>query len=135
MSEGGCLCGQLRYSLKRSPLAVVLCHCRDCQKQSGSAFSVNMIIPEADVEITGHASLFTVKGESGGTVERRFCAHCGSPILSVLGNSPGIVAVKAGTLDAPLTQKPRMQIWTRSAQGWLEHLSGLPAFETGPPAG
>ncbi|MEQ1890252.1 MAG: GFA family protein [Alphaproteobacteria bacterium] len=134
MTEGGCLCGQVRYRFSSEPLAVVVCHCRDCQKQSGSAFSVNVIVAEADIEVAGQETVFHVTAESGGAVERRFCARCGSPIRSLLGNMPGIAALKSGTLDIPLTVTPAMQIWRRSAQGWLDHLPALPGFETNPPA-
>ena len=134
MIEGGCLCGKLRYKIKSTPLATVVCHCRDCQKQSGSAFSVNLVVPMADIEITGTETAFHCIGESGGKVERRFCADCGSPIRSLLGNMPGIAAIKAGTLDIPPTQTPNMQIWRRSAQGWLDKLPARASFETSPPA-
>ncbi|MEQ1890884.1 MAG: GFA family protein [Alphaproteobacteria bacterium] len=134
MTEGGCLCGQVRYHFNAAPMAVVVCHCTHCQKQSGSAFSTNVIVPAADFVVAGQETIFNDTGDSGGKVERRFCNRCGSPIRSLIGNMPGIIALKAGTLDKPLDMKPAMQIWRRSAQSWIDQLHGVAGFDTDPPA-
>lgn len=125
---GGCLCGRVRYELHGPALATAICHCRNCQKQSGAAFSVNLVAREDQVSISGTLASYEDKGESGFPVYRRFCARCGSPILSALGSSPGILAVKAGTLDDPGFVSPSLQVWCDSRQPWLESLPGLPAF-------
>lgn len=135
MMQGGCLCGQIRYRINSAPIATVLCHCTHCQKQSGSAFSTNVIVPEADVAFTGTETAYQDTGDSGGSVERRFCARCGSPVRSLIKNMPGVIAIKAGTLDDASSLIPVMQIWRRSAQGWLDQLPDIAAHETNPPAG
>ena len=82
--SGGCLCGSLRYSSDAEPIMTAVCHCTDCQKQSGSAFSVNVGVPEASIALSGDTvGKYDVIGASGQTVSRYFCTTCGSPIHTV----------------------------------------------------
>jgi hypothetical protein len=77
----------------------MVCHCRACQKQSGSAFSLVFTVPADGIEITGETKVFEHQSDGGSSVMRHFCPNCGSPIISTLSAYPGLVAVKAGTLD------------------------------------
>ena len=97
--KGGCLCGAVRYVLKGEPGAIAICHCTHCQRQSGSLFSFNPVIREADYEQSGETMVYVDKGDSGQPVYRHFCGGCGSPILPTIASAPGMVVVKAGTLD------------------------------------
>jgi len=98
---------------------VAVCHCTDCQKQSGSAFSVNVLVPHGEIETTGDAlSKFDIKGTTGQNVSRNFCNKCGSPLFNVLDAFGGLAAIKAGTLDDSSWVKPGIQIWCDSAQSW-----------------
>lgn len=132
--SGGCLCGKVRYALAGEPLATVICHCTNCQKQSGGAFSVNLIATEKDLSIEGALRTFDDAGDSGNAVHRRFCPDCGSPIISALAASPGIVALKAGTLDDPSGLSPQMQVWCDSRQDWVAFAADMPGFPANPPA-
>lgn len=132
MLEGGCLCGALRYRISREPMATVVCHCTHCQKSSGGAFSVNLMVEEDAVALVGEASRYQDRGESGAAVYRCFCPKCGSPVLSILDAIPGVLAIKAGTLDDVSNVAPVSQVWRRSAHSWLARLNDLPAFETSP---
>lgn len=129
--SGGCLCGQVRYELTAEPAMCLNCHCKNCQKQAGSAFSIIIGVPEGSVEVTGEVKTYQDRGESGGGVQRQFCPDCGSPIFSLVESAPGMVWIKAGTLDDTSTLSPKMNIFTKSKQNWLE-LGPIPAFETGP---
>ena len=132
---GGCLCGAVRYELSGEPMMTAVCHCTHCQKQSGAAFSVNLVAPEAALSITGDLTTFEDAGDSGNAVWRKFCGRCGSPILSALGAAPGIVALKAGTLDDPSGLSPQLETWCDSRQDWLTMDTGVPGFPANPPSG
>lgn len=117
--SGGCLCGAARYDGEAEPAMVAICHCTDCQKQSGSAFSVNVGVPTAALTVSGDSlSSYDVVGASGHTVTRRFCSRCGSPLMTEAQAFAGISFVKAGTLDDSSWVKPTVRIWCDSAQAW-----------------
>ena len=88
--QGRCLCGQFSYESSAAPLATMICHCKNCQRQGGAAFSVNVVVPADAVTTKGALKSFLDKADSGNTVERQFCAECGSPIFSLLSANPGI---------------------------------------------
>ena len=129
--SGGCLCGAIRYSISAPVTALRACHCLNCQKHTGSAGSVNAIVPNDAFKI--------VKGEpkryddsatqSGRTLSRHFCENCGSPIYSHRNPNPGFVVVRAGTLDDSSGLKSGTHIWTASARPW-SHID--PAAERHP---
>ena len=79
--QGGCLCGAVRYTLKSEPRAIAICHCTHCQKQSGSLFSFNLVMRQADYEQSGETAIYQDGGDSGQPVYRHFCRNCGSPLL------------------------------------------------------
>ncbi len=138
MSEitGGCLCGAVRYACAAPAVMTALCHCTHCQKQSGSAFSVNVGIPKGSLQFTaGKTTSYEDKGTSGLPVHRHFCAQCGSPIFSDVEATPQLDWLKAGTLDDTSWVKPSANIWCASAQGWVPYPEGAPQFPQNPPAG
>ena len=101
MLTGRCLCGEVTYELAGDLIATAVCHCDHCQRQSGGAFSVNLVAHESQLTVNGELRTYEETGERGDAVyvRRRFCGSCGSPIVSELALSPGVIAVKAGTLD------------------------------------
>lgn len=128
---GGCLCGKVRYTLDAEPLMCVTCHCKNCQKQAGTALSVIIGVPEAAVSVTGEVRTYNDKGDSGANVYRQFCGDCGSPVFTRLDNQDGLMFIKAGTLDDTAGLQPSLHCYTKSKQDWIE-LGDLPAFETVP---
>jgi len=120
--SGGCLCGQVRYTAPAIPVATVVCHCRDCQKQAGSAFSIVAMFPRDAVTFEGRISCYQGRGSSGKPVYRHFCGECGSPIYSDLEMlvETGMLAIKAGTLDDISDLQPAVQYWAQSKQPWLD---------------
>lgn len=130
---GGCNCGAIRYVIASAPVAVAACHCTRCRRQSGAAFSVNLLVRTNDMTLEGELAAFEERDtESGMPLMREFCAGCGSPIRSVPSSSPKFVAVKAGTLDDPGPFAPAIHIWTRSKLPWVEIPQGLPSYPQGP---
>ncbi|MEM5399892.1 GFA family protein [Paraburkholderia unamae] len=131
--KGGCLCGAVRYVLKAEPVACAICHCRHCQKQGGSLFSFNLFIKEADYEQQGETKAFLDTGDSGQPSYRHFCANCGSPVMTQVSGMPGVVLVKAGTLDSlEGLPSPQSEIYTDRAVQWLEPFAGAARFPRSP---
>jgi hypothetical protein len=118
---GGCLCGSVRYELNCEPLAVAVCHCRNCQKQTGSALSVIAVFPRDAVSIDGELKVYEDLGSSGNPVFRNFCPDCGSPVLTDTpdAQASNIIYIKAGTLDDISNLAPTTHYWTKSAQTWF----------------
>ncbi len=130
--EGQCLCGQFTYSSKADPVATVVCHCKNCQRQSGAAFSVNVVLPADAIETKGELKTFVDSADSGNTVSREFCGTCGSPIFSKPSANAGIVVVKAGTLNDTSALQPGAELWCDSAQAWTSPIGDLPRFPKNP---
>ena len=121
MQTGRCLCGEVTYELAGDLIATAVCHCDHCQRQSGGAFSVNLVAHESQLTVTGELRTYEETGELGDSVyvRRRFCGSCGSPIVSELTKSDGIIAVKAGTLDDKSTVQPTVEAWCVERQPWV----------------
>jgi hypothetical protein len=129
MSEtrsGGCLCGAIRYEISWPPTAVVACHCKDCQRQAGSAVSIIAAVPRDSVKITGTLKTFDGTSEKGEVLYRRFCGDCGSPIMSEIPRAPslGVAYIKTGTLDDTSDLAPAAHLWASSAQHWFPFPDG-----------
>ena len=116
---GGCLCGNVRYTGTANPLSVMVCHCKNCQKQTSTAFSLIVALPKDALDIEGELSAYRDVGTSGQAVVRRFCGACGSAIMTDAAAYPTMEFLKAGTLDDTSWLKPDTQFWCDSAQGWL----------------
>src|SRR5262245_6446734 len=111
MMTGGCLCGAVRYEVQGEPAFAGICHCRDCQKATGSGHAAVMALPEAAVKITGETKAFEVVGESQGTIARNFCPNCGSLLFAKPARMSGMILLTAGTLDDPSAYKPQIAIY------------------------
>jgi hypothetical protein len=129
--KGGCACGRIRYRLTASPLIVHACHCRDCQKQTGSAFVLNIWIEKNRVE-ADHSlpkSVMLTAG-SGKPHEVFFCGDCGTRLWSKYHAAPGdTLLLRVGTLDHAEMVEPNVHIFTRSKLPWFELPPGAVAFE------
>jgi len=131
---GRCLCGQVTYSIDADPVAQAVCHCTDCQRQSGAPFSVIVAVPRAALKVEGStlASVATTGEDHGGETQRSFCSGCGSPIFSVATPYPDLAFIKAGSLDDASWLQPAVEVWTRSAQPWSPHFEETARMERGP---
>ena len=134
--KGGCLCGAIRYSADAAPLMTAACHCKNCQRQSGSAFTVVIAIPKGALTFEGgEPASFADTGDSGLAVKRRFCAACGSPIYSEAAATPELDWLKAGSLDDTSWVQPQANIWCESAQPWVPMDAATPRVPRNPPLG
>ncbi len=116
---GGCACGAIRYECSAEPLGAGNCHCRDCQRASGSAYSSWLAVPTSALRLLkGEMRYYHKRAASGRIASRGFCSDCGSPILSKEESAPDVLAVQAGSLDDPSGHRPTLDMWTASAQPW-----------------
>jgi hypothetical protein len=119
MLTGSCLCGAIRYTVSAPITELRACHCKDCQKSSGTAGSVNAMIASSGFRITqGTPKRFRVTADSGRTLYRFFCGDCGSPLFSRRELTPETTSLRIGTLDDAPPMKITANIWTRSARPW-----------------
>jgi len=98
---GRCLCGQVRYTVTGDPAFSGICHCRNCQRYTGSAFETIVAFPTEAIKVQGELKTYQDTGDSGQPVFRRFCAKCGSGVIADVNVLPSITLVLAGTLDDP----------------------------------
>ena len=127
--EGGCSCGAVRYRLTSEPLFVHCCHCLNCQRQTGSAFVVNLLIETDRVEpLAGEPQAVDVPRDDGNPQTIYRCPACQVAVFSRYTND-GFRFVRGGTLDDPADVTPDVHIYTRSKVGWVTLPDGVPAFE------
>lgn len=130
------MCGRVRYTSNAEPAMTAVCHCIDCQKQSGSALSIVIAVASDAMKFNGDMTLFATEGkETGRAVNRYFCATCGSPLYSDPEVMPGVMFIKAGTLDDTSWLKPELNMWCETAQPWVTIDDTLPRFPRNPPLG
>jgi hypothetical protein len=128
--DGGCACGAVRYRMNSAPMFVHCCHCRDCQRQTGSAFVINALI-ETDrlALLAGEPVAIAVPTESGRPHKIFRCPKCATPVWSEYGGIDKLRFVRVGTLDDPKALAPDVHIYTRSRLPWITLPPGVPAFE------
>ena len=97
--SGGCACGAIRYECSAEPLAMLNCHCRDCQQSSGAPFGSGVVVPTNSVEIAGSPKGYSVRASSGFLTTRRFCSNCGSPLFTVGEARPDFMSIRFTSLD------------------------------------
>ena len=131
--EGGCECGALRYAIEGEPLAVAACHCAQCQRQTGSAFGMSMVVPRtAFAWISGEPRSYHTRADSGADKECVFCGNCGIRIYNALTSLPQTFNVKPGTLDDTGWFTPGLHVWLSSKQPWTPVPDGAPHFDENP---
>lgn len=118
--DGHCLCGTTTYECDADPIMTAICHCTECQRQAGTAFSIVVGVGIEDLRVHGGAlkTFETVGDDTGATAYRSFCGDCGSPIMSILSNADDVAWIKAGTLKDATWLEPELEAWTDSAQPW-----------------
>jgi len=127
---GHCTCNQLRYRMMGPPLFVHCCHCRWCQRETGSAFVLNAMIEAERVEVVdGKFDLVLTPSLSGKGQRIARCPHCHVAVWSHYpGGGDAVRFVRVGTLDEPDRLPPDVHIFTMSKQPWVQLPEGVPAF-------
>ncbi|WP_449528355.1 GFA family protein [Devosia sp.] len=118
--EGGCQCGAVRYRLKASPMSVYNCHCKDCQRFSGAAWSMSMpVLSDTLEQLSGTLASYDKPSDSGRVISMQFCAYCHGWLWNVPQAAPGMVVLRAGSLDNLDWAQPVGNIWTGSKAAWV----------------
>lgn len=133
--EGGCRCGAIRYRLKIGGLPkVYACHCLDCQTWSGSAFSLQCVVPEDALDVTGEPYLYERPSDDGTRISRqRGCATCLTRVYNTNTRRPGFAVVRAGTLDRSDELNIVAHIWTRRKLGGIDIPAAVPSWPENAP--
>ena len=113
---------------------VGVCHCRSCQKSTGSAFASVVAVPTAALTVKGTTTQFDDRGDTGQATHRTFCPACGSTMTQTADVMAGITMVPLGTLDDPASVSPAMQIYCDSALSWAQ-IAGMQSFPKMPMPG
>ena len=126
--QGGCSCGNVRYSGEAEPAFQGVCHCKSCQKANASSFATIVAVPATSLKFCGEIKQYDSKADSGKGQQYQFCPNCGSPVSSNADAFPGITMIRAGTLDDPSWVMPAMEIYCDSKMPWVELGGGLKKF-------
>jgi hypothetical protein len=118
---GGCLCGDVRYTVRGEPVHVGRCHCTDCRKESGSAFSVYAQWPIEAFELQGEVASYDGRG---------FCPRCGARLFNPPQPGDPEVEIRIGSLDdAPFELAPEAEIWIKRRESWLPPVDGAAQYD------
>ena len=110
---GGCQCGAVRYRVSHGPLALYVCHCTECRRQSASAFGISFIVPQAALHVIQGAPRFWSRPtDTGNTLDCAFCPECGSRLWHERRGAADILSIKGGSLDEPPDLGQATHIWT-----------------------
>jgi hypothetical protein len=128
--DGGCLCGNITYTAEIDPGKVKICHCTDCQKQTGSAYRTIVAVPKEAFAIHGGQPKIYIKttAESGFKRAQAFCPECGTSIYSTQVPDPQSFTLRVGTISQRAGLQPKVQQWCRSALGWAMDLRSIEQF-------
>lgn len=129
---GGCQCGAVRYRITGPHLVAYVCHCRECQRQSASAFALSIPLSAAEIDVTGTLATYARTTDSGSRTECLYCPACGVRVMHRSARAPENVTLKGGTLDDTSGLVPVAHLWVSRKQPWVRLDPAVPAFETQP---
>jgi hypothetical protein len=130
---GQCLCGAVRYRVNEEPLTFYACHCTDCQRRTGTAFALSMVVRREAIELLeGEPSGYAATLPDGRTKQGRLCAKCGTRLWGEPAKRANLAVVQPGTLEQPTGLVPVAHIWTSSAPAWMAFPPGAVKFEGQP---
>lgn len=130
--SGGCACGAIRFTCSSAPVAMLNCHCRDCQRSSGAPFASGIVVLSSDLEVTGKPAAHRVQASSGMHTTRSFCSACGTPLFTQGESNPTFTSIRFASLDESSDFRPVLDIWTSSAPPWVCLDKGIPQFPQTP---
>ncbi|WP_410209137.1 GFA family protein [Aquirhabdus sp.] len=130
MITGSCLCGGVKFKINAALEPIQVCHCSQCRKAQGGPFATNTPVLTSNFELTDGLDILTEYESSPGK-KRFFCSRCGSPIYSARSSLPGVIRIRAGLLDEPLTVRPSVHAYVASKSSWWDIQDGLPKHPEG----
>ena len=129
---GSCLCGSVNYKSNSDPLVIQNCHCDQCRKATGSVYLTNLFIKEENFEITGEVNNYTHLSDAGNNMTKYFCPNCGSQVFGKNSGRPGIITIRAGTVNEKDIIKPIRNLFLKSKVPSTPINSNLEACEVMP---
>ena len=130
--SGQCACGAVRYRCASAPIAMLNCHCDDCQRSSGAPFASGVVVASDDLQVDGQPRTHAVRGASGRTTTRSFCGDCGTPLFTRSEVNAQFTSIRFPSLDDASGFAPMLDIWTSRAQPWICLDERLPRFAQSP---
>jgi hypothetical protein len=132
---GGCLCGAIRYEVTGEPVRMAICHCDDCRKATGAAFTTNIFVNAADLRVVqGTPKQFQHPTDSGSTMTNEFCANCGSQLFGYSSRGNGVKHVKVGTIDDAGFVRPQIEVYTVRKLPYVRLQDDIPHYERNRPS-
>lgn len=130
--KGRCLCGAIEYEISGTPEDAYYCHCRDCQRSSGSPFHILAIVKRGALQVrSGAPASYKSATDSGFEMTRAFCAKCGTPLFFESTRFPDIRMFTVTTLEDPEAIRPSFEIWTTSMVSWARTGDDVESFPCG----
>jgi hypothetical protein len=123
--HAACSCGQLRLVAEGEPRRISVCHCRACQRRTGSVFAAQARFDEEQVRSEGRRSEFVRLSDHGETRTFSFCPECGATVFYILASQPGIVAVPVGAFADPAFPAPTVSVYESRRHAWVELPEGI----------
>ena len=129
---GSCQCGNIRYQVTGDPLVAIACHCNDCRKLSGSAFSTVLVVKAEDLTVEGTLKLWERATDTGRRSHAYFCPDCGNRIYHQDPDKPHIIRIRSGSLDQPEIPEPLIHVFAERTQSWLRFAEGAIKYDRQP---
>ena len=130
MITGGCYCGAVRYESTGKVLRWINCHCPDCRKLSGASFASVLVVEASGFSLLSGADRLEIFHSSPGK-QRCFCRTCGSHVIAKFEARPGMILIRAGSLDGDPGLRPDAHIWVSHKAPWYDILDDIPRHEGG----
>jgi hypothetical protein len=132
-ATGQCQCGAVSFTLAAPPVTMGQCHCKDCQRVSGTGHMSNARFRRQDVSVTGETRTYAVTADSGNTSTRHFCPTCGSRLFGENSARPGFMNVTAGVVDDNSWFEPQWIFYKQSQPAWDITTESVACYDTMPP--
>lgn len=133
-TSGQCLCGAVRFKIAAEPMRMAACHCKDCQRSSGTGHMALAFFKHADVSITGKTASFDATADSGNVNTRHFCSNCGSRLFTTNSGRPGVIGIAVGCANDHSWFSPQAVVYNKRCEAWDEIPLEIPKFDGMPPA-
>ena len=132
-ATGRCQCGAVTFTLAGAPIMMTQCHCKDCQRATGTGHISLARFKRDEVAISGETKTFAVKADSGNINTRHFCADCGSRLFGENSAFPGMINVTAGSVDDNSWFSPQRVLYKKAQPAWDITAEEVPCYEGMPP--
>src|ERR1700693_2551686 len=132
-AEGRCLCGAVSYTINAKPARMAQCHCKDCQRSSGTGHMSLAFFKKDDIVISGTKGSYGVTADSGTINTRHVCPKCGSRVYGENSARPGVIGISVGCIDDNDWFSPQAVVYTRGRAPWDTPSEAAPTCEAMPP--